>query len=296
MIRATQSLTLLRHLTSNYFNNLFGSKFRSISFESKLEGVQNGCIANIYYELNSKIVQKKYFVKTHQHHSSSIYADGIIDSREIFIYIFLSKFNRCGYFIGPEEIHYFSNHLNPFDDFYIATKDVEFKTFEKLAEMPNFIQMFKIDNNYSNGILLADLISKLFFLSDTTNNPSNFGYTKDLKLKIVDFQISEDNLEVKDMLSRFLTDNFSLTNKFELQEYFYMKIDKKKELAENFFKQLDINEMLDDSRLETSKVLDTNFSKHFKELEKYKKMVSKLNSYLDIVKENFEKFSIAFKG
>jgi hypothetical protein len=186
--------------------------------------------------------------------------------------------------------------LNPFDDFYIATKDVEFKTFEKLAEMPNFIQMFKIDNNYSNGILLADLISKLFFLSDTTNNPSNFGYTKDLKLKIVDFQISEDNLEVKDMLSRFLTDNFSLTNKFELQEYFYMKIDKKKELAENFFKQLDINEMLDDSRLETSKVLDTNFSKHFKELEKYKKMISKLNSYLDIVKENFEKFSIAFKG
>ena len=98
------------------------------------------------------------------------------------------------------------------------------------------------------------------------------------------------------MLSRFLTDNFSLTNKFELQEYFYMKIDKKKELAKNFFKQLDINEMLDDSRLETLKVLDTNISKNFKELEKYKKIISKLNFYLDIVKENVEKFSIAFKG
>ena len=186
--------------------------------------------------------------------------------------------------------------MNPFDDFYIATKDVEFKTFEKLAEMPDFIQMFKDDNNYSNGILLADLISKLFFLSDTTNNPSNFGFTEDLKLKIIDFQIIEDNLEEMDMLSRFLTDNFSLSNKFDLKKYFGMTIDKKKELAKNFFNQLDINQILEESRSETSNVLERNFSKHFKELEKYKKIIIKLNSYLDIVTENFEKFSIAFKG
>ena len=99
MIRQTQSLTLLKHFTKSYFHDSFGSEWRDIKFESKLVGVQYGCIAIIFSELNSIIDQKKYYVKTHQQHSSSTYGDGTIDPREIFIYIFLSKFKRSGSFI-----------------------------------------------------------------------------------------------------------------------------------------------------------------------------------------------------
>lgn len=45
--------------------------------------------------------------------------------------------------------------MHPFDDFYIATKDVEFVTFEDLAREPIFFEKFKQDINYSNGILFA---------------------------------------------------------------------------------------------------------------------------------------------
>jgi len=99
VIRQTESLTLLKYFTKSYFHDSFGSKFRYIKFQNKIEGVQYGCIAIIYSELNSIIDQKKYFVKTHRQHSSSTYGDGIIDPREIFIYIFLSKFKRSGSFI-----------------------------------------------------------------------------------------------------------------------------------------------------------------------------------------------------
>lgn len=128
------------------------------------------------------------------------------------------------------------------------------------------------------------------FFFQNSINPSNFGFTKDLKLKIVDFQISEYYLEVKYMLSRYLTDDFSLINKFELKQYFYMKIDKKKELTKIFFENLDINEML-----ETLNLLYKNFSQNFKKLEKYKIISSKLDTYVNTVKENYEKFSITFK-
>ena len=61
--------------------------------------------------------------------------------------------------------------------------------------------MFKTDSNYSNGLLLADLILKILFLDDTTKNPDNFGFTEELQLKIIDFGINEDSLLKKDMLA-----------------------------------------------------------------------------------------------
>ncbi len=302
IIRTTQSITLLKYFTTHYFNKHFGSNYKSIDFNSKLGGVQNRCIATISYDLNSNIVQTKYFVKTHQQSSFSAYGDGILDPREIFVYIFLSKFSWSSYknLIGPSEIHFFSNYLNPFDDFYIATKDVEFDTFDKLTtdNPDNFAHEFKTDNAYSNGLLIADLISKIFFLNDITNNPSNFGFTKDLikKLKIVDFQISDDNLTSDNMLERFLTDNFSLLNKFYLEKYFFIKLSEKIILTKVIFTGLDINDCLHQSKLETLSILEENFSKYYQENEKYMDLEKKLNLYVAKVKKNFEKFQNEFKN
>lgn len=294
IIRSTQSITLLQHFTEYYFDKCFGEKIQSINFQPKYEGVQNGCIVTINF--NSDKVQTKYFVKTHQQSSyCASGGSGVLDPREIFVYVFFSKFNWYECRIGSEEVHFYTNHLNPFDHSYIATKDVEFETFENCAQKLNFTQSFEKNNKYSEGILLADLISKILFLNDTTNNPGNFGFTKDLNLKIVDFQISEDSLKDNNMLTRFLKADFSVANKFELSPYFHIDIEKKNELTKEIFKNLDIIEILDKSKLETLNVLGKNFSQYFKNQDKYKDLITKLNSYIKVVKENFENFSLNFK-
>ena len=224
--------------------------------------------------------------------------DGVLDPREIFVYVFLSKLVWSGCTLGPEEVHFYCNYLNPFDEFYIATKDVEFQTLEELATQNDFAQKFENDNIYSNGLLLANLISKILFLNDTTNNPGNFGFTKDFKLKIVDFIISEESINDKDMLRRFLKDDFSLINKDNLSKYFRMKADRKIELAKNVFRHLEVNEILEESLTKTLNLFNENFSKYFKDNQdfKYETRISlKLINYVKDVKENFQQFSNEFK-
>ena len=153
---------------------------------------------------------KKYFAKSLQQNSAL--SEGVLDTREIFVYVFLSKLVWDGSTIGPEEIHFYCNNLNAFYEFYIATKDVEFETLEALANPSDFAKKFENDDQFSKGILFAYIFSKILCLNDTTNNPDNFGFTKDLKLKIVDFTINDVSINNKDVLMKFLKDDFCLIN------------------------------------------------------------------------------------
>ena len=293
IIRASKAIALLEHFTQSYFQTLFADDFKSITFGQKPNGVQTGCTATLYLRQNE--VSKKYFVKTSLKNSAD---DGVLDPREIFVYVFLSKLIWSECTIGPEDIHFYFNYSNPFKEFYIATKDVKFETFQELANQSDFSQKFETDNNYSNGLLLADLISKILFLTDTTNNPANFGFTKDSKLKMIDFTINEDGLKDKDMLERFLKDDFISINKDNLSKYFRMKADKKIKLARDIFAHLEINQILEESKLKTLDLLDANFTKHFKDKKvyEYETIIHlKLITYINDVKESFRKFSIEFK-
>jgi len=138
-----------------------------VSFDPKKDGVQHGLIAHV--QIGSQITT--YFVKTHsrgQSRGSSSSAQ--VDTREMIVYKQLELIK-----VGPEVFFFY----NDFDirELFIATSSLgpDFKTFEQLTNKAEFKDIFDNNDEYQRGLVLVDLLSKILFINDVSNNPANFG-------------------------------------------------------------------------------------------------------------------------
>ena len=97
------------------------------------------------------------------------------------------------------------NTLNINSNFYIATLDAgysihtkkEFKTFHELIFGEwHGIKAGELENDYIKGVEMADLISRIFDLTDILSNTRNVGFvinqsTQAKKIKIIDFKLHD---------------------------------------------------------------------------------------------------------
>lgn len=205
--------------TSAYFKKFYaenGKQVLDIQFTPKKSGIQLGTTMKLTYEekvankdsegtkneskADHRKVTVSYFIKTHQHGSTSKEASiKPIDPKELFVYKVLEY---IGY--GPKA-HFFFNPLSV-SGFYIATQDIgftksatkhkQFTLFDNLKASCSTDPSAANQSDSRRAVISLDIISRAFRLKDTTTNPGNFGRvivdSTKIKWKILDFRVPDE--------------------------------------------------------------------------------------------------------
>lgn len=210
--------TRLEQIAVNYFQKKFAGA--SINCLQKNDGVQLGIKIQVCFG-NSKLT---FYVKTHsegrlapdsfsrQQVSSSA---KVLKPEELLIYEFLS---RSGF---GAQCHFF--HRSP-EDVYIATLDASFvgkqqgrfttlnscegETLEQLtgglsrfkreetAQMEAIITSTPAAQVFAENMVLTDIMSRLFRITDLSDNPDNYGFTFGVHdfpvIRIIDFRLRDE--------------------------------------------------------------------------------------------------------
>ncbi|MDR0755515.1 MAG: hypothetical protein LBE99_01190 [Puniceicoccales bacterium] len=186
---------ILMNKASVYFRSIFPDS--NIKFSPKLSGDQLGDIIEITLEAGEAM---KYHIKTHRNGLRSQCSNSAkpVDIKELFVY----KFLECSE-LGTEA-HFFLDNLN---DFYIATKDAgsdastKFFTYaqvrenQKLCSVANYKtwipQQGPVNPFVIQVLVMADIVGRIFGLSDLVTNDGNIGLICDenkiVGYKIIDF-------------------------------------------------------------------------------------------------------------
>ena len=238
--------------TRAYFRKTYipkGFSVKTIKFDNKKGGDQNGECANILYYIENKdeYIEILYHLKTHERGLSySNQHAGLFDPREMFVYVF---FELIG--LGSPERHFYYNLIFR-ENLYTASKDIDkslinksWRTFDFDSNDANFINLFKTDDKYMMCFIYIELISKILCLNDINNNLANFGFVRPVlsykDIRVIDFFIKNELLNV-DMLSRFKEPDISYTNKSHLDEetryLFKIKSDDKISMAKYIFSDI----------------------------------------------------------
>lgn len=194
---------VFRNKVVDYFSSHFGDTFQEMTFEDKKSGRQFGNKIIVKLKDHSTV---PFYAKTHGQgmgSGSSTSSTHPVNPKELFIYKFL-EFSHLGC-----QTHFFYDDIQ---NFYIATREAGFneqtkkveevKTYHDVfSEMKNFTEKLDeedehfIDPIIIHGLVTCDLISRLFHLSDLTNNPENIVFTflnkKIQDFKIIDFDVND---------------------------------------------------------------------------------------------------------
>ncbi len=144
----------------------------------------------------------RYFIKTHQHGSTSATSSTKpVDLKEIFVYKVLEY---IGY---GSKVHYFYNPIvSTPSGFFIATQDAgftripgkgkNFEIFSHIAETYETTYTQIEHNNARRNLIALDMLTRILRVSDTITNPDNYGrVTVDgerTKWKLLDFRIQSE--------------------------------------------------------------------------------------------------------
>lgn len=196
-----------------YFSSFFGDNFKEIEFQEKTSGRQLGKKVIIKLNNDTEIL---YHSKTHGKgllSGSSASSAQPVNPKELFIYKYL-ELTGLG-----QEVHFFYDDVC---NFYIATKGTESEEFQTYNKIRITFEEYKrefeekdeerIDPVISNGLVITDIISRVFRLSDLVSNPGNIGCifmnNKMKSFKIIDFDVN-DNLSyyAPEVFQGFLSGN-----------------------------------------------------------------------------------------
>lgn len=125
-----------------------------------------------------------------------------------------------------------------------------------------------------------DLVCKMLFLRDVSNNALNFGFVSACanrqELAIIDFKIDPDSFE-HDMVVEFNRSNISLSKKFEEHKKYFDRIDQQSKIrmASAIFKAYD----------------EFNMMKKFDEAEEFVRNLLLSNDEQKLLKTSEEKFN-----
>lgn len=193
-----------------YFHSIFPSC--DVVFQPKTGGVQLGARVIISKDGDQRYT---YYIKTHsqgrlEEHSSP---PELVKPEELFLYKFL-ELSGLGM-----ECHFFGRDLL---DIYIATLDAAFSngrkgrfltlnryegaqlarltaglsnfSYQENSQMEEILSENPVAQNFARCIVLTDLMSRIFRLSDLSTNHENFGFTffdefSEMCMKIIDFRI-----------------------------------------------------------------------------------------------------------
>jgi hypothetical protein len=287
-----------------YFEWYFEGNLRDIVFDEKKRGIQLGNKIILTLTDGQELI---YHAKTHrlglksQHSSSS----QPVDAKELFIYKVLELSD-----LGSESHFFYDDEKN----FYIATRDVGFNKESKKQErfvtydqvkpsLKEFNDLLKDDGNiqlveeklgrnqidFVNGLIKADIFSRVFRLHDLINNDGNIGFVENeikekYELKIIDFDVKTDiSYEDKEGIFKgFQSGNGQynyIGSNDNIIKYFLGKRDflKRKEIAKDIFKEdgKKIYQAIEQSYNEIKIFIEkSNLQVDFLDLEKYAKSVS----------------------
>lgn len=208
LARYTNALTEpLEEAAIIYFTALFKQQSKRIiatpTFRPKGLGVQLGRIMAINYaDSVGRSHRIEYFIKTHQHGSTSG-ASSVkpVDPKEIAVYKILEY---IGY--GPK-VHFFYNPIAATPGgFFIATQDAGFtkisdknKTFKVFSHILGTYEATYAQTEHDSArrnIIVIDMLSRILRLSDTVTNPDNYGRvtvnSERTKWKLLDFRIHSE--------------------------------------------------------------------------------------------------------
>jgi len=192
-----EPLVVLQKKAREYFTEWFGRELEpeSIRFSPKDVGDQLGCV--MHFTVAGQPVT--YHIKTHRQGIKNDLTDdaGVLEPYELFGYAFLEASN-CG-----PEAHFFGVDA---ENFYIATLDagypndglpepLPFFTYGQLQEgHPDFFhkkpsQKWHIHPLVKEGLVTADIITRVLGLSDTVTNPGNICFIVDRTGELERFQI-----------------------------------------------------------------------------------------------------------
>ena len=276
-----------------------GYKYIQVHFGDKIGGDQIGAVAYVQFMhiLTSKFVTIEFFIKSHEGGASlhNTIPD-TFDPREALVYIFL-QFIELGAEVG------FFFDLTNYNNVYIASKGIDFLTFDFSCKNSDFLNNFHDDKTYLKSLIYLELIGKMFFLNDINNNFENFGFLnlvnsyKDIRL--IDFAIN-DGLMKENMLERFLNKDISLTNKTSLDDeirvLFEVSSDEKKAYAKEI-----ISSCFDSLVSEFNRAI--NFTREFiktsdyqnkllydKDRRDFQNKMANFELYINLVARNFDIF------
>lgn|GEM_PF-1422390 len=211
-------ILIMQQSAVDYFNSINNDSHsnKNYAFSKKKDGDQRGTRLQVTQIKKGNSEQQSstdlYHIKTHSagssNRSNSIKS---VDLKELFIYKILAKLGK-----GPET-HFFFNHIFK-RGLCIATLDLghskpsttnnTFISFEHWIQKreANKSKYKNIDNDQDSSmrkqIIALDIISRIFSLTDTTTNPSNFGCVEssDVKSsaawKLLDFRLAVDDSDL----------------------------------------------------------------------------------------------------
>lgn len=188
-----------------YFKELFQKNGQPIidepNFFPKKGGDQLGRRMRIEYLVSKDSKEKRtvdYFIKTHQGGAKSGQSSTRpLDPKELFVYKVL-EYTGIG-----SKVHFFFNPLSP-GGFYIANQDCGFSkstekqknksfiTLEALKEKEEATLIHSMNGFIYSGFACADILSRLFYLSDILTNSGNSGFVLNppqYKFKVIDFSV-----------------------------------------------------------------------------------------------------------
>ncbi|MGI4852374.1 MAG: hypothetical protein ACRYGR_10615 [Janthinobacterium lividum] len=217
------SLNNLKLVSEEYFRHHYaknGFTTEKVNFLNKNDGDQTGArmIISLVKNDTEEKLDKTYYIKTHQEGSQgNRTSSSILDPKEVFIYKLFELIK-----VGPKA-HFFSSHLSG-TGVYIATQDAgftkktnkrsttSFETFDKFTQdyvqnvlassthkqlSPEQKEIIDKDKLLLKNISTADLLARIFRLTDLTTNLSNYGFKIKAeeprrKLKVIDFRVVTD--------------------------------------------------------------------------------------------------------
>ncbi|MDR0646938.1 MAG: hypothetical protein LBF43_00685 [Puniceicoccales bacterium] len=211
---------ILKQKAIEYFTNKFGDSLKAVSFMEKESGDQAGNVVRVTL-WSEEIID--YYTKTHLGRLKFEGSNSAkpVDIRELFVYKFLEVSN-----FGTES-HFFWDNLN---DFYIATKDagsdasIKFHTYaavrgcRELCGVTNYATWNPESGEETNpmvieALVMADIVGRIFDLSDLVTNDGNMGFSSDEKqgkitgYKIVDFRFANVDADPSTVFPGFLGGN-----------------------------------------------------------------------------------------
>ena len=194
----------LQSAAENYFKEIFKVDTRAIEFSHKRGGIQLGNTIRITKD--DRVL--RFYCKTHSEGSTSetrSLSTKPVDVDELIVYKFLEHLG-----VGPKTHFFFNDEKN----FYIATQDIgqyddgrpddEVLTYEQVRSDAQLIgcsletfskeQEQLVNPIVTRALVVIDVISRIFGLSDAITNPGNFCFTKNKAsqtltgFKLIDFR------------------------------------------------------------------------------------------------------------
>ncbi len=286
----------LLNKAKTYFNGIYTETIQLFNFKDKEGGKQSGKIMTIKYQ-NEK--EEKYYIKTHQNGTqeqsrSTKKSSQAVDPKEIFMYKVLEFIG-----IGPE-VHFFGDPKIR-GNCYIATKDAggeknEFFTYRELRDNK---KINKNDEYVIKGLTIADILSRIFNITDVIDNKSNFGFV-DQKIKIIDFLCPRRynvSYKINDIFLGFLQGNGSYH--YDLNDSIIEKTFSR-EKGRPKKKRIEMAKKIMDHELkELENAIKKSYAHIKKEIEKIKKLNEKafheqaessLDNYYNDINKNLANF------